>query len=160
MQCPILREETDSEELSIEEEIEMCKSWKNDEDKLTFIILSKELYDKNKDEVGAMIGDINGFVHSDSIELSVMIAEKDYRKQGCAKEALKLMIKYCQIVLNFNNFFAIINDNNIKSIKLFNQLNFTITEKIEVFKQIKLSNNHIKIEDKLELNYYETNNKT
>lgn len=51
MQCPILREETDSEELSIEEEIEMCKSWKNDEDKLTFIILSKELYDKNKDEV-------------------------------------------------------------------------------------------------------------
>uniref|UniRef100_A0A0K0FZZ3 N-acetyltransferase 9-like protein (inferred by orthology to a C. elegans protein) n=1 Tax=Strongyloides venezuelensis TaxID=75913 RepID=A0A0K0FZZ3_STRVS len=156
MQCPVLRDETGSEELSYEEEIEMCESWRNDDDKLTFIMLSKEVFDKNKNEVEAMIGDINGFIHSEGIELSVMVAEKAFRGQGCAEEAVKLMSKYCQLTLGNDNFFAVINDDNIKSIKLFEKLGFVITEKMEVFKQTKLFNDKVKVEDKLVLDYYQT----
>uniref|UniRef100_A0A0N4ZH12 N-acetyltransferase domain-containing protein n=1 Tax=Parastrongyloides trichosuri TaxID=131310 RepID=A0A0N4ZH12_PARTI len=154
MKCPVLREETGSEELSIDEEYSMCSSWRYDEDKITFIILSKAKYNNKNDEIDSMIGDINGFIYPEGIELSVMIADKEFRKKGCASEALRLMIKYCQINLNNTNFFAVINDDNIQSIQLFKNLGFTVTEEIKAFKQLKLSCDNVRIKENLQIDYY------
>jgi hypothetical protein len=42
---------TGSERLTLEEEYDMQRKWRNDEDKLTFIVLSKRLIDDGCDEV-------------------------------------------------------------------------------------------------------------
>uniref|UniRef100_A0AC35U1G0 N-acetyltransferase domain-containing protein n=1 Tax=Rhabditophanes sp. KR3021 TaxID=114890 RepID=A0AC35U1G0_9BILA len=131
MQDADLREQTDSELLTLDEEYENCKSWRESNDKITFILLAADLNE--------MIGDINGFVHEDGIELSVMIANKSYRGKGCAKEAINLLMKYCQIMLNQSRFFAIINNDNVSSIQLFEKIGFGITSIMEVFKQTKLA---------------------
>jgi hypothetical protein len=47
-----IRELTASEPLSIDEEYRMQQTWLNDKDKCTFIILSKEIFDQTKDEIG------------------------------------------------------------------------------------------------------------
>ena len=56
--CP-----TGSEPLTFEEECEMQETWKNSDDKCTFIILHRETFeDKNSNEIEAMIGDTNIFL--------------------------------------------------------------------------------------------------
>lgn len=76
MKDPWLREMTASEPLSLEEEFAMQKSWREDDDKLTFIVL-----DKGRGE--AMAGDVNLFLndHEDRStgEIEVMIAEAESR---------------------------------------------------------------------------------
>jgi hypothetical protein len=47
-----IRELTASLPLSIDEEYEMQQTWLNDKDKCTFIILSKEIFDRTHDEIG------------------------------------------------------------------------------------------------------------
>ncbi len=47
-----IRELTASLPLSIDEEYEMQQTWLNDKDKCTFIILSKEIWDRTQDEIG------------------------------------------------------------------------------------------------------------
>ena len=47
-----IRELTASLPLSINEEYEMQQTWLNDKDKCTFIILSKEIFDRTNDEIG------------------------------------------------------------------------------------------------------------
>ncbi|XP_037287052.1 microtubule-associated Nat9 isoform X2 [Rhipicephalus microplus] len=78
MKDPYLQEMTASEPLSLEQEYEMQKSWLEDEDKCTFIILDRETYERGKDEVEAMIGDVNLFFNDHDrprdAEIEVMIA--------------------------------------------------------------------------------------
>ena len=49
-------EATASEPLTLEKEFEMQKSWREDEDKLTFILLSAQMIEEGKTELEAMIG--------------------------------------------------------------------------------------------------------
>ncbi|KAJ1838929.1 hypothetical protein LPJ57_010988, partial [Coemansia sp. RSA 486] len=102
MKSPFLQEMTGSEPLSIEEEYAMQKTWRTDNDKCTFIILSKEaqesaeacdIYDNSK-----MIGDVNFYLNDHynphEAELEVMIAESECSGKGIATEVLKLMMHY------------------------------------------------------------------
>lgn len=82
MKCPFLLEMTGSEPLSYEEEVQMQKSWRHDDKKCTFILLSKELCSNFLTAGGkcdnsyiddsfitksldAMIGDVNLFLSED-----------------------------------------------------------------------------------------------
>ncbi len=123
MQSPFLLEMTASEPLSIEEEYDMQKSWREDSRKCTFIVLRND--ESSTDEIGQMAGDVNLFLNRDDdggltyAEIDVMIAEERFRKQGMGEETVLLMMWYGITHLNTKKFFAKINKVNESSIKLF-----------------------------------------
>nr|CAD7431194.1 unnamed protein product [Timema monikensis] len=102
MKSPELQQLTASEPLSLEEEYRMQQSWSEDEDKCTFIILDRLIYEVSKDEIAAMIGDTNLFFHSSEdcedcvkvAEAEIMIAEVASRGKRRGWEALLLMLRY------------------------------------------------------------------
>ena len=69
-------------------------------------------------------------------EIEVMVAEPEFRRQGCAKEALNLIMKYAKEFLNVTTFFAKIKADNDGSIKLFRNLGYTFESKSEVFNEV------------------------
>uniref|UniRef100_A0A914DE62 N-acetyltransferase domain-containing protein n=1 Tax=Acrobeloides nanus TaxID=290746 RepID=A0A914DE62_9BILA len=106
MESEELRTLTASERLTLEQEYEMQKKWREDEDKCTFIILSKQLFEETQNELESMIGDVNIFFTPEGSELEVMIAEPRFRGCGIGKEAICLMIRYSDEVLKRRNFHA------------------------------------------------------
>ncbi|KAK5965478.1 Acetyltransferase [Trichostrongylus colubriformis] len=136
-----IRRLTGSERLSLEEEYEMQRSWRIDDDKLTFIILSKTKMDSGCTEVESMIGDVNVFLNADrdSGELEVMIAESTERGSGAATEAVSLMIAYVITELHVEQFFVKITDDNAASLHLFLQkLKFQQVSHSQVFREFTL----------------------
>ncbi|KAL0272053.1 UNVERIFIED_CONTAM: hypothetical protein PYX00_005173 [Menopon gallinae] len=131
---------TASEPLSLEEEYKMQKSWREDNDKCTFIILCKSKYDETKDEIQAMIGDTNIFLkYEDNVaEIEIMIAEKDARGKGLGKEAVLMMLRYGIFQLKITTYRAIILQDNIRSIILFDKLGFQKVLENKVFNEIIL----------------------
>jgi RimJ/RimL family protein N-acetyltransferase len=137
---------TASEPLSLDEEYAMQKEWHNDEEKLTFIVLSKKAYEHDQTtnktirEIDAMIGDVNAFfsvADPSEVELDIMIAEKEHQGFGCGTQSICLIIYY--ILLNFtgiNQFIVKINETNQPSIRLFEKLGFTQYDYLGAFKQI------------------------
>jgi RimJ/RimL family protein N-acetyltransferase len=122
---------TASEPLSIEEEYEMQLSWKNDPKKCTFIVLTTNKdgsdrvgkYQDSHHDVQCMIGDVNLFLNKDDegnrvAEIDIMIAEHEFRRSGCGREAVKLMIWYAKHI-GITKLFAKINEVNSASIRLF-----------------------------------------
>ncbi|CAF0707874.1 unnamed protein product [Brachionus calyciflorus] len=157
MKIPEIQELTASEPLTLEEEYEMQKKWQNDPDKLTFIVLRKDLYescqsnDKIEKEIASMIGDVNCFVSIDFDnedlylgELEIMIVDKENRKSGFGTESIILMINYChKNLLNpkVNEFIVKITQENEPSIKMFKKIGFIFSKNITAFQQIELKLN-------------------
>lgn len=167
MQSPELRELTASEPLSLKEEYEMQESWREDEDKLTFIILARSLA---KDETAAdmitrsdidlltMIGDVNIFLKpleeemETEAEVEVMIAEPQYRRQGLAASALSALLHYAvrhRIHLQPKSVTGLveprklvlvvrIGQSNVGSISLFQKLGFSVTKDANIFGEIEM----------------------
>lgn len=145
MKDPFLLQTTASEPLSLEEEYDMQKSWCNDSNKCTFIVLvndnnssnSNILTEDNKNsitynnsdsinnnkDIENMCGDVNLFLNDIdnkfNAEIEVMIAESQHRGKGFAKEAVFLMMSYGINKIGINRFYAKINKDNEISINLF-----------------------------------------
>lgn len=164
MKDPRLLEATGSEPLSLEEEMTMQKSWRDDADKCTFIVLSREACDFLDDDeqdsdfvirnLNAMVGDVNLFLSQEDddsdeeedlpserpkqAELNIMIAEQGYQKRGMGKEASCLMMIYGSRTLGIRRFFCKIDEDNHASRSLFDKLGFLQCDYAECFKQVEL----------------------
>ncbi|RCN43839.1 acetyltransferase, GNAT family [Ancylostoma caninum] len=136
-----LRRLTGSERLSLDDEYKMQQTWRADEDKLTFIILSRAMVDNGSTEIESMIGDVNLFLQSedDTGELEVMVAEETARGSGVGTEAVSLMISYALNELPVKRFFVKITDDNTASLHLFEDtLKFRRVSHSEAFKEYTL----------------------
>lgn len=146
MQSPELQELTASEPLSLQEEYDMQKSWREDEKKCTFIVLQNEgLSSGNEEEIDCMIGDVNIFFNDEEDnkcgEIEIMIAETKARGKGFGKEALYSMMRYGVETLNMNRFTSKIGMDNKPSLKMFQGIGFTEISRSDVFKEITLELN-------------------
>ncbi|KAJ6650424.1 hypothetical protein lerEdw1_008857, partial [Lerista edwardsae] len=99
MKSEELQHLTASEPLSLEQEYEMQRSWREDADKCTFIVLDAEKWSRQKaTEEDCMVGDVNLFLTDPENptlgEVEVMIAETSYRGRGFGKEATLIMLSY------------------------------------------------------------------
>ncbi|XP_012057236.1 PREDICTED: N-acetyltransferase 9-like protein [Atta cephalotes] len=142
MKNPILQYLTSSEPLTLEEEFKMQKRWLEDEDKCTFIILDKHVYLTTKNEIDAMVGDTNLFLHDSQglcvAEIEIMIAEEVNRSKRRGWESIILMLLYGAETLNVNKFCAKIKLDNAVSIRMFEKLGFREEERSEVFREVTL----------------------
>lgn len=142
MKTEELQHLTGSEPLSLEEEFEMQKKWLEDNDKCTFIILDKELYETTKDEIKAMIGDANLFFNDPDdpciAELSIMIAEPSFRQKHRGKLAVTLLLLYGIDQLKVHLYRVKIKLDNDKSIRMFEKLGFEEVSRSEVFQEVTL----------------------
>ncbi|KAJ5964432.1 uncharacterized protein N7479_004308 [Penicillium vulpinum] len=112
-----IQEATASEPLSLEEEYSMQRSWRQDADKLTFIVCrpittgaeddipSQTELQAESDSPSTMVGDINLFLRIDDGEegdsppqivgeVELMIAEKVNQRRGFGRAALLMFMRY------------------------------------------------------------------
>ncbi|CAI2349644.1 unnamed protein product [Caenorhabditis sp. 36 PRJEB53466] len=115
-----IRRLTGSEPLSLEEEFEMQKTWRQDDDKLTFVVLCHENDAETlKSEENRMVGDVNLFINEGEAEVEVMIAEPSGRGKGIGQEAVQIIISYAINNLQIRKFCVKITDDNVPSLSLF-----------------------------------------
>ncbi|XP_012265274.2 N-acetyltransferase 9-like protein [Athalia rosae] len=140
MKSPELQHFTASEPLTLEQEYAMQKSWFEDEDKCTFIILDKSRYDKTHSEIDAMIGDTNLFFNNSdergTAEAEIMIADEKSREKRMGWEAMILMLRYGFEKLKVNKYQVKISMDNEKSLRMFSKLKFHEVERSSVFQEI------------------------
>ncbi|UPX17984.1 uncharacterized protein EKO05_0008307 [Ascochyta rabiei] len=172
MQDEDIQKATASEPLTLEEEYSMQRSWREDGDKLTFIVCThpgEQYYDDmikhsrtrsinpgNQDAPENMIGDVNLFLCDDEDddetvqeqgkvrsvigELEIMLARKDMRGKGMARETLTAFMSYIQasldgllveyagresVVLKYLR--VKIDKGNVRSLSLFERMGFVRT---------------------------------
>uniref|UniRef100_T1JLQ3 N-acetyltransferase 9-like protein n=1 Tax=Strigamia maritima TaxID=126957 RepID=T1JLQ3_STRMM len=137
MKSDELRRLTASEALSLEDEYLMQRTWLEDEDKCTFILLNGTTYRQTDNEIESMVGDTNLFLNeSDGFrkgEIEIMIAEMNLRGKGFGKEALLLMLRYGIEELRIKTFVAKIGYSNTASKSLFAKTGFVQVSKSDVF---------------------------
>ncbi|KAF9407918.1 hypothetical protein HW555_012212 [Spodoptera exigua] len=141
MKSEELQKLTASEPLTLEQEYEMQKSWREDDDKCTFIILDKVLFEKCNEETDAMIGDTNIFITEKGLgvgEIEILIAEESARGKKFGWEAVILMLLYGIQHINLKIFEAKISLSNNISIKMFQKLGFQEKSLSEVFQEVTL----------------------
>merc|ERR1719430_158503 len=120
MKSEELQELTGSEPLTLEQEKDMQKTWREDDDKCTFIVLNKKTLDDTGDEVSAMVGDTNLFISGEgNAEAEIMIAEQEARGKKMGWEAMMLMLRY-----------------GVEMLKIFNKLGFKEESRSEVFNEV------------------------
>eukprot|EP00002_Diphylleia_rotans_P040389 TRINITY_DN9557_c0_g2_i1.p1 TRINITY_DN9557_c0_g2~~TRINITY_DN9557_c0_g2_i1.p1 ORF type:complete len:195 (+),score=49.35 TRINITY_DN9557_c0_g2_i1:73-657(+) len=136
MESDFLRDMTASERLTLEEEYEMQKSWRNDSNKCTFILIDPSETPKK------LAGDVNFFLIDDEdatlAEIEVMIAEESCRRKGMAREALQHMMRYGYEFVGIRTFVAKIKESNDASISLFEKLGFSEISRSSVFQEVTL----------------------
>ncbi|XP_044193446.1 N-acetyltransferase 9 [Thunnus albacares] len=143
MKSPELQQLTASEPLTLEQEYDMQRSWREDNDKCTFIILDKQRWaDSSVKEEQCMMGDVNIFLTDPSdpslAELEIMIAEPSYRGKGIGKEVTCMMMCYGVTKLGIKKFQAKIGLDNEVSIAMFKKLHFHEESVCQVFKEVTL----------------------
>ncbi|XP_062330938.1 N-acetyltransferase 9 [Osmerus eperlanus] len=143
MESSELQQLTASEPLTLEQEYDMQSSWREDDDKCTFIILDKQRWaDPAMQEEQCMVGDVNIFLTDPSdpslAELEIMIAEPCYRGKGLGKEVTWMMICYGVTKLGIQKFEAKIGLDNKVSIAMFKKFHFHELSVSEVFKEVTL----------------------
>uniref|UniRef100_A0A6E8VTI0 N-acetyltransferase domain-containing protein n=1 Tax=Anopheles coluzzii TaxID=1518534 RepID=A0A6E8VTI0_ANOCL len=149
MKSEELQELTASEPLTLEEEYQMQASWRNDEDKCTFLILDRQRYEDTKDEIGALIGDTNIFIQShheaedeqpqtDRLagEIEIMIAEPAARGKRYGWEATLLMLLFGVERLQLQHYLAITKDTNAKAMRMFERMQFRETKRTAIFHEV------------------------
>ncbi|EPX75171.1 GCN5-like N-acetyltransferase [Schizosaccharomyces octosporus yFS286] len=104
MKSPELQELTCSEPLTVEEEFQMQKSWLEDEDKLTFIVIHRHgvenkepqiLHEIAPHHIDEMIGDVNMFLTEGYEDVEEDLTVQDDANQQCTtfiQAELELMI--------------------------------------------------------------------
>lgn len=143
MKSPELQQLTASEPLTLEQEYDMQKSWREDDDKCTFIILDKKQWaDSSVDQEQCMVGDVNIFLTDPTdpslAELEIMIAEPSYRGRGIGKEVTCMMMSYGVTKLGVKKFEVKIGLDNEVSIAMFKKLHFQEVSVCKVFKEVTL----------------------
>ncbi|XP_075950140.1 alpha/beta-tubulin-N-acetyltransferase 9 [Anarhichas minor] len=143
MKSPELQQLTASEPLTLEQEYDMQRSWREDNDKCTFIILDKQRWaDSSVEEEQCMVGDVNIFLTDPTdptlAELEIMIAEPSHRGKGIGNEVTRMMMSYGVTKLGVKKFEAKIGLNNQVSIAMFKKLHFQEVSVCEVFKEVTL----------------------
>lgn len=144
MQSKELQQLTASEQLTLEKEYEMQRSWREDEDKCTFLILCRNTYERTCNEIESLVGDTNLFLTVDPdtnnkiAETEIMIAEPHVRGKGYGWESMLLMMKYAQKNLQIKKFEAKIGMDNKKSINMFEKMQFNEVRRVDVFREVTL----------------------
>ncbi|XP_072882774.1 alpha/beta-tubulin-N-acetyltransferase 9 isoform X2 [Hemitrygon akajei] len=120
---------TASESLTLEQEYQMQRSWQEDDDKCTFIVLDKLRWMSGLyTEEDCMVGDVNLFLTDPEdptmAEIEIMIAEPNFRGKGFGKEVTLMMMYYGVTKLGIRKFQAKINLENIISIAMFQNMHF------------------------------------
>ncbi|XP_068120620.1 alpha/beta-tubulin-N-acetyltransferase 9 [Hyperolius riggenbachi] len=137
-----LQKLTASEPLTLEQEYDMQRSWREDNDKCTFIILDAVKWNQGYPEEQCMVGDVNLFIvdpeNTSLAEIEIMIAEPAYRGKGLGEESVRLMLFYGASTLKTTIFQAKIGQENIKSVQLFSKFHFEEVSLSAVFKEITM----------------------
>lgn len=144
MQSEELQRLTASEPLSLEQEYAMQRSWREDADKCTFIVLDAERWQAQPGapEESCMAGDVNLFLTDPGDptlgEVEVMIAEPSCRGKGLGTEAVLAMLSYGVTKLGLTKFEAKIGQGNEPSLQLFRKLHFEPVAVSSVFQEVTL----------------------
>ncbi|KAH9920553.1 acyl-CoA N-acyltransferase [Epithele typhae] len=153
MSDPELRELTASEPLTLEEEYEMQRKWRDDDDKLTFIVLAGAGATATQPGPGLattqpMVGDVNLFLKGSpadddfEAEVEIMIAEPAHRRKGLAHAALQLLLAYATTALPVPvpraALVARVAETNAPSIGLLEKLGFAVVRRVEVFGEVEM----------------------
>ncbi|XP_063816750.1 alpha/beta-tubulin-N-acetyltransferase 9 isoform X2 [Pseudophryne corroboree] len=142
MKSEELQKLTASEPLTLTQEYDMQRSWREDSDKCTFIILDSIQWDKGCPEEQCMVGDVNLFLVDPEnpalAEIEIMIAEPMFRGKGFGEESVRLMLFYGATTLGITTYQAKIGQENIASVRLFNKLHFEEVSLSTVFQELTL----------------------
>ncbi|XP_045841281.1 N-acetyltransferase 9 isoform X2 [Meles meles] len=144
MRSEELRRLTASEPLTLEQEHSMQRSWREDADKCTFIVLDAEKWQARPSttEESCMAGDVNLFLtdlEDPSLgEIEVMIAEPSCRRRGFGTEAVLMMMSFGVTKLGLTKFEAKIGQGNEPSIRMFQKLHFEQVAVSSVFQEVTL----------------------
>ncbi|XP_054745833.1 alpha/beta-tubulin-N-acetyltransferase 9 [Anastrepha obliqua] len=150
MKSQELQELTASEPLTLEEEYVMQRSWREDEDKCTFLILCRETYERTNNEIDSLVGDTNLFLRLcddgeennecrlKMAEAEIMIAEPSARGRGYGWEAMLLLLKYAVQNLHIKQYEVKIGIKNEISLQMFNKMHFKEVSRSVVFDEVTL----------------------
>ncbi|XP_055611600.1 alpha/beta-tubulin-N-acetyltransferase 9 [Uranotaenia lowii] len=142
MQDEELQQLTASEPLSLEEEYQMQQSWREDDNKCTFLVLDRSEFEKGGNEIDSLVGDTNIFLLAEEEqafktgEIEIMIAEPLSRGKRYGWESTLLMLLYGIDQLGIQRYKAITKDSNTKAIGMFGKMGFQEIKRVPVFQEV------------------------